>query len=314
MKKLWILLAVFIVGVVVAGGLLVIGGDDDEDTNSSTPTVIIDQSLPAEQPEQPAEITQATISAGIKAKQTEFEAANPAYPNPGEIIRYQINLDGTTTPELHPADAELWSMIETLAPTKQVFEFITVFEVYFDERDTTLASVEALDDKNKTWLYSINYSAVAEFEELVPTIVHEFAHILALQDDQTTTEAESADIATTCPNLYVAEGCLTGGSFLNSFYDMFWQGTEADLGNIDRTEAEADAFYAAKESDFVSAYATTNVVEDFAESFMHFTLKETIATTTIRGQKTDFFNTYNNLKGYRSNVRTALSNWAEDTP
>jgi hypothetical protein len=254
-------------------------------------------------------ITAAEFEAGTTAKQAQFEAQDPEFPDDEKIL-YEINPDGSTTPELHPADAELWDMVRTLAPTQEVFDSIVTFEVYFDESDDTLASVESQDDTNATWLYSINYIAVDEFEELVPTIVHEFAHILGLRDEQTTTEAEDEHIRETCENYLVDEGCLNDGSHLDNYYKRFWEGNPAFQEN-DRTAEEAEIFFAAHPGEYVSDYATTNPVEGFAESFMFYTVKDPLDTSTIKGQKTSFFDDIESLRAYRAKARQTVSSWAQ---
>ncbi len=48
--------------------------------------------------------------------------------------------------------------------------------------------------------------------------------------------------------------------------------TRCDRPGTGSPDEITDAFYTEHEEDFVSAYAATNVVEDFAESFMLFVL------------------------------------------
>ncbi len=303
-KKTTLTIVSLIIVLAGVGGFFALSGskDDSEVQVSTQATTDTMQTT--------REITTAMISAGLKSKQLEFESKEPIYPDlGGDKITYTINIDGTTTPELHPADAQLWDVVETLAPDNNIFKSISTFEVYFDEEDTTLASVVAEDDTNSKWLYSINYTAVTEFDELAPTIVHEFAHILGLQDSQTTTEAEIANIRTSCQNLLIAEGCLNDGSFLGEYFDRFWKDNEAFQGDKDRSENETESFFADRKNDYVSAYSTTNTVEDFAESFMFYAVKDTLDVGTTKAQKTDFFNQFATLKEYRANVRSSISNW-----
>lgn len=254
-------------------------------------------------------VSSESIDVGFKAKQRQFEESDPEFPDEEKII-YTKNADGTFEPELHPADAQLWSMIEALSPTKEVFERLKVFEVYYDEEDSTLAAVESLDDTNSTWLYSINYTAVDEFEELAPTIVHEYAHILSLQDSQTTTEAEQVDVRDVCENYLVTEGCLKADAYLDDFFEKYWEGKGTYIGERDRTEDEAEEFFEKNSDDFVSAYATTNPAEDFAESFMFYVLKDARSDDVLKEQKKSFFQTFDTLQAYRTSLHTTISAWA----
>ena len=109
------------------------------------------------------DVSQKQIENGIKAKQLEFEAQEPEYPS-SERLQYEINKNGTSYPDMHTADAQLWDVVRVLAPSQEALDSIVIFEVYFDEWDDTLASVESQDDKNSDWLFSINYVAVTNFE------------------------------------------------------------------------------------------------------------------------------------------------------
>jgi hypothetical protein len=283
----------------VFGGVVFYEGDEYE----GQPTSEISQSTD----ESGESISQSAISAGIRAKQGTFEAADPEYPDEEKII-YALD-DGAFDPELHPADAQLWDIIKTLAPTDSVLESVKEFIVYYDTEDTTLASVAAIDNINSEWSFEINYIAAEEFEELAPTIVHEFAHILSLQNAQTTTPIEEEGITDSCGNLLLAEGCLNDESYLDTFYELFWENTENYIGDTDRDEDEALSFFEDRQDSFVTDYAATNVVEDFAESFRAYVMEEPVDSDQTKDQKTNFFSNYSELTTYRTKVRTAISAW-----
>lgn len=247
------------------------------------------------------------LVSGIRSKQSVFESAGPEFPD-SEKILYNRNPSGEFTPKLHPADAQLWEVVLSLAPTKNIADSILTFEVYFDENDDTLASVESLSDTNSYWLYSINYVAVQNFEELIPTIVHEFAHILALQDSQTTTEYEDPDIRNTCINYLVDEGCTNRDSYLNNYYNLFWENSP-DLLDQDRNDPQAEELYSTKPGYYVSSYATTNPVEDFAESFMFYTLSKPFEQNTVKAKKVGYFDNIDDLTDYRQKVIGTILSW-----
>lgn len=303
--------------VLSAAVLLIFGGgvaayvlSSVEEQPSKTSSENSSSSEQKEQPESDA-FDEQSFSEGIKAKQTEFESKAPEYPDlEGDPIVYSVNNDGSTTPELHPADAQLLDIVKSLAPSETVFKSIKNFEVYFSEEDGVLASVASEDDTNSEWTYSINYTAVTEFSELIPTIVHEFAHILALQDSQTTTEFEIEDARTSCENFLVAEGCLNEDSYLQAFYKKFWKDTMAAEADGDRSEQQAAEFFEEHSSEFVSEYATTNAVEDFAESFMTYVTSDYSDESGVKKQKVDFFADFESLKKYRAEVLGAIGDWA----
>lgn len=247
------------------------------------------------------------LSEGYQTKQAAFESLYAEFPS--EKIVYTVHADGSTTPELSEPDAFLWSMVRDLAPSTKTFNAVTRFEVYYDENDTTLAAVESLDEVNKTWLYSINYIAVEDFAELSETLVHEYAHILGLEDSQTTTEAENFDIYETCATYLVEEGCTNNDSYLYNYYLAFWEGNE-DYQEEDRDEDEAIALYELKPDEYVSDYAPTNPVEDFAETFMYFAMKNVMAEESIQADKIAFFNDFPELVDYRDVLHATVADWA----
>jgi hypothetical protein len=62
-------------------------------------------------------------------------------------------------------------------------------------------------------------------------------------------------------------------------------------------------FYTANEDDFVSDYAATNVVEDFAESFMTWVIEDTVTGESITAAKLTFFENYPELVTIRDRIR-----------
>lgn len=303
------LLALVVVAALFGGSFFLFAEDDgyfaqdDATAGEEAAPVAMGQDASAAAP------AESSFDRGVRAKQREFESKDPEFPNEEKIV-YALYPDGTSDPELHPADAELLDLIRSLAPSQAIFESIVELEVYYDESDDALAAVQSLDDENKTWLYSVNYTAVDNFTELAPTIVHEFAHILALNDPQTVTEVEDPRIREACRTYLVDEGCLTASSYLNSYYEQFWKGTPA-FQEQDRSADEALAFFEANPEDYVSDYATTNPIEDFAESFMFYVVEEPLPPTTLKGRKVAFFDSIASVHSYRSKVLDVVHVWGQ---
>ncbi|MEM6997364.1 MAG: hypothetical protein AAF413_00470 [Patescibacteria group bacterium] len=251
-----------------------------------------------------------TLEDGMRARQIVFESNEPEYPDEQKII-YTFDETRTPDPELHPADQSLYEIVSDLAPSDQDLESIVEFEVYFDEEDGTLASVAALDNDNGEWVYSINYISVTEFTELIPTIVHEYGHIISLTDSQTTTESEQEGITESCRTLILEEGCLAFNSYLNRFNRTFWN-AQLDPGE-DRTEDEAAEYFQQNSDSYVTEYATTNVAEDFSESFMVYVTGDLPdpSSELEKDKKVLFFDEYKELKDYRQNARDKILSWAK---
>jgi hypothetical protein len=95
-----------------------------------------------------------------------------------------------------------------------------------------------------------------------------------------------------CPNYEVSEGCTKATACLNNFVKKFW-------GN--NTTANFT------ESTFVSEYASTDAVEDIAESFAFYVLGSNHSDATVKNQKMNFFNTYPELVKIREDMRKVLA-------
>lgn len=247
------------------------------------------------------------LLAGIQSKQAEFEANLPDYPAQSRSI-YTVDADGRVSPQLLPADKRLWDIILSLAPSQQVRQSIDELEVFNDPSDSAVTAVVARDVTNTSWRFRINYAATKDFEVLIAGIIHEYAHIIALQDDQTITEAEQPGATEQCRNYLVAEGCLIDGSYLNQFYNQFWRDQDVFLTR-DRTEAEAIDLFAKLPNDFVSDYATINPVEDFAESLRVYVLHMSPEPDTRKAEKVRFFEAFSELSLYRAEVRQTILDW-----
>ncbi len=135
-------------------------------------------------------------------------------------------------------------------------------------------------------------------QEVVFTLIHEFSHILTLNQSQLT--EEFAD----CKNFEVPEGCLNNDAYLNAFYQKFWK------GKFDEGAKNPEENYAKNPDDFVTEYASVNPGEDIAESFARFVLKKKPTDTSmIKNQKIAFFYNYPELVKMRNDMRKNLKNF-----
>ena len=298
-----------IVGLIVVAALLLGAGGfalitNNKDGKKADPEVEI-----PENSNDGEDITQAQLAAGITARQAEFDAEEYEMPEK-EKFTYTINDDGTTEPEMTDLDKDMWGLIEEMSPSQESFDSIREYTVYYDEDDTTDASVSAIDDNDEEWSFELNYSSTNDFELLLPVIVHEFSHVLSLQNDEVTSETEEREIRNTCVNYLVAEGCLKDGTMLNNFFEKFWKENPDFVPDVDRAENETEAFYETRQDQYVTDYATTNPIEDFAESIMFYVMNSPVKANTEKRQKTDFFKGYNKLVRYRNEVREKIANFS----
>ncbi len=298
-----------IVGLIVVAALLLGAGGfalitNNKDGKKADPEVEI-----PENSNDGEDITQAQLAAGITARQAEFDAEEYEMPEK-EKFTYTINDDGTTEPEMTDLDKDMWGLIEEMSPSQESFDSIREYTVYYDEDDTTDASVSAIDDNDEEWSFELNYSSTNDFKLLLPVLVHEFSHVLSLQNDQVTSDTEDPEIRDSCVNYLVGEGCLNDDTMLNNFFEKFWKENPDFVPDVDRAENETEAFYETRQDQYVTDYATTNPIEDFAESIMFYAMKEPVKANTEKREKTDFFNDYPKIVKFRSEVRQTIANFA----
>jgi hypothetical protein len=191
---------------------------------------------------------------------------------------------GTDAPEYR----SLWNEIAVLSPNTLSDTYIETFVVYSQPENDTLAFVDDEDGDGK-WRIAINLPThtAGSIREQKATLVHELAHIITLNQSQ----VEPA--ATPCPRLEIEEGCVRPGGYLQGFYERFWTGV---------TEPAFDP------TRFVTEYATTNLVEDAAESFTFFVIEPAgvQAGQSIRDQKVAYFYAFQELITMREGMRGVL--------
>jgi hypothetical protein len=107
--------------------------------------------------------------------------------------------------------------------------------------------------------------------------------------------------------LALDEGTLRKDAFLNRFYESFWQKAYPDRGTETRSDAEGSALYAQAPNSFVSEYAATGPLEDFAESFSSFVIGAKKEGDSIAARKILFFYGYPELVALRNEMRKGLA-------
>lgn len=214
--------------------------------------------------------------------------------NEGSLATYSVN-QGEKIELVSGEDLEkykkIWGEISELSEDKFTDDFIEKFIIYDNITDDTLASVIDSDSNGK-WEISVNYTnhINSTIREQKSTLIHELAHIISLNTTQLSTSIPKEE----CNFHYLDEGCTNENSYINYFVSDFWKGL---LG----TKPEYD------ENLFVSEYATTNEVEDFAESFTHFVLSSNFSENTQKEKKIKFFSKFSPLLEIREKMRQSLA-------
>jgi hypothetical protein len=233
------------------------------------------------------------------------------------LVTYNVQGDALFNPmKVHPippklqvyqddaaGQRKLWAFFTDIIPAEQRTQ-LSRFEVFTDGPNNSLGAVEQTDDPRR-WMLSMDIQDGANFPDLSTTLVHEFAHLLTLNDTQVTPdmpvfdqpndaevfEAEAAG----CPTYFLFEGCSRPDSYINQFFQRFWTGLYAEWKPIDaetdedKQDRDLERFYERHADQFLSTYAATSPEEDIAESFMYFIFTPRPAGEDIAGQKQLFF-------------------------
>lgn len=200
-----------------------------------------------------------------------------------EIARYSIDASGNLmliSGDADPSHEDLWILMLALLPTDYVERYFVEFAVFTSE--DTLAYVGEL--REDEWEFGI---AIDDDPERALTVIHEFGHILALNNTEYDTyptviqdnleslpeeeydEGIEADRAA-CETIAFEDGCAISGSYLELFTSEFWTLEAVEQIVYMELEDSAAHFFERNPNAFVSEYAATNPIEDFAESFSYF--------------------------------------------
>jgi hypothetical protein len=225
---------------------------------------------------------------------------------------------------------EIWGIIAHIVPQNTKNRIGTLL-LETDGLDGTLAAVEIGEGSTSSWNVVIDVVDVfkengkfRDKREFLQTLLHEFAHIMTLNETQVALVPEllgeeyDVDVYAghekTCATFFTGEGCAFPGAYIAEFVDLFWTPemiTEVrsiddseDLEEIDDLVSE---FYNAHENEFLTEYAATNPGEDIAETWVLFvTQKESRSLSSIADKKLNFFYRFPELVARRDQIRTRL--------
>lgn len=182
---------------------------------------------------------------------------------------------------------EIWDEIKELSPDTLSDKYIEEYQVFDNKNDDTLAFVDD-EDGNGKWRVAVNlagYNSSTQRENKA-TFIHELGHIISLNTSQVDPNADN------CANLKLDEGCARDGSIINTFWSKYWKG-------IKNPEFSEDKY--------VTDYATTNEVEDLAETFAFFVLENKPEGNSVRDQKIVSLYNFPDLVSIRNEMRNTLS-------
>ncbi len=184
----------------------------------------------------------------------------------GSVRVYEVDDDGGLSPRASGLTAEVWEVFTRVAGPETTAASLVQFRVGDAPESDTLAYVYQDEDDPSLWILAANLATSEDRTGLIATLVHEYAHILSLSIGEIDPAGECED------EVRLWEGCPVSGSVLSEFRAAFWAQYGDELPGDDQDDI--DAFFADHEDDFVSDYAASTVVEDFAETFMTWVVED----------------------------------------
>ncbi|WP_040494979.1 hypothetical protein [Ilumatobacter nonamiensis] len=170
--------------------------------------------------------------------------------------------------EPDPRLVEAWETLATIAPAEQLGDLglFTAFEAAEEGDEITLAFVSALDAEGSLFQMSIGLdSFVADPDEALLTLAHEFSHVFTSMPTQIDRTVEAGDNCVTYDN---GEGCFLADSLIFQWIEEFWgDGSIDDVDPRAETSASEGEQRCADDAGFFGPYAASDPEEDFAEAF-----------------------------------------------
>ncbi len=222
-----------------------------------------------------------------------------------DVQVFDVLADASLEPQAEGLAAEAWQLWVRLAGEENVAQLVTQYRAGEAPQSSALAYVFQ-DPGIRQFTLAVNLSAADDEAQLVSTLVHEWSHVLSLEVEQFDESSLEGDVAD-CATLVLTQGCLTDESYLWQFYDEFWAGYSKHPDVHNDSPVLAEDFFTTHSADFVSEYAATNPLEDFAESVTVFVVANDDDPFADLGDtaalKVEFFEQYPELVDWREHVR-----------
>lgn len=202
---------------------------------------------------------------------------------------------------------EIWELVKKIVPKNQRTK-MTQFLIYNGSTSGSAGFVTQIKQDLSEWKMgiAINFAYQGGFNangEVAYTIIHEFGHILTLNN----TQLDASITSTNCSNYFPGEGCAKSNAYINELYQQYWKDIWDEYQKAKENQSSQQAFYKKYQSRFVTRYASTNPGEDIAEVFATFvTRKDKPTGTTIAEQKILLLYKRSELVAFRDHIRKNL--------
>lgn len=221
---------------------------------------------------------------------------------PDEFVKYQQDTKDHT---------RIWKFITDVIPAERR-TMLSQFVVFSDGYDNSTGAVDQGESPD-SWTIEADAVDAQDFKMLSTTLIHEFGHMLTLNDQQITAETD------TCDTYLSLDGCSLEDSYINAFYDAFWTDIydewKSNVNLSEEGEADEDdvaAFYEKHTDEFLTDYAPTGPEEDIAESWTYFIFSSRPTDEKPANQKILFFYDYPELVALRQQVLSGLCPYTQE--
>ena len=201
------------------------------------------------------------------------------------------------------ADAQLhedaWEYVTTMIP--EIYrDKISQYQVFHGEGEL-LGFVEPVDHSDLSkWKFALGIdqatglNTVDFSNDFVFTIIHEYGHVLTLNDEQVDSVDEGQ-----CNNYFTGEGCAKSNAYINKIVQIGWADILDEIGSQDLYEKYPDRFS--------TEYASTNPGEDVAEVFTLFVILDSKPTgKRIADKKIQAMYDFPDLVRLRNDIRSSV--------
>lgn len=227
------------------------------------------------------------------------------------VLKNKVYIDYQNNVAIHE---KILKLIKSIIPSKY-FKLIQHLEITTDGKGNMEALVTQTNVEKDKWLITIdiadalNDEGLFDEKKIVGVLIHEFAHILTLNNTQVEHREANNDDKTLIMDVGVAKEI----SYLNQFYNQFWVDIYDRFNEIkqlkdqDKLYIELEQFNKKYRSRFVNEYAQSDITEDIAETFRLFVLEEKPQGKTVVEEKILFFYSFKELVQMREDIRKALA-------
>ncbi len=289
--------------------------------------------LVAQQLEASCAVTMAEIIQSAKGNVYEIDDPHYVEPESYYLVTYLVNGDEIIDPvydsipsdlkdeqQDHATQEEAWQLFTTLIPFEDR-QMVSQYIIFTDGSENTLAAVDQTKTDLTEWIVEVDIADLEDRDALLFTLIHEYAHLLTLNETQAAVDEDVYNDAynlslleskaAACSSYFTGGGCSYPNSYINAFYQRFWLEINDEWEKIDALQYADDlnpyyaglfSFYLAHQDEFVDDYSTTHPTEDIAESFAYFVFSPKPMGASIKDQKILFFYEYPELVNLRQSI------------